>query len=515
MSGMWTYFTRRLLLVPVTFFVITFIVYAVLRITPGGPIEQLENQMRAAAAGEAGGGGGGIGGMDGESSGLDEKARDELKAYYNLDQPIPLAYLQWLGVYPKKTRSPVTLDYRRGDPEFWQQSQQLWNEYREAENRLQQSLIDGELLLSGDTILIEVTAADRIRFREDTIEADQLLAGGVSRRSQLNRLLSRLDWSLSGSRFMRPITDQESGGAGITAVCKRQLLVQEDSYRSLQQHLSSLNIEANRNGSYYHVKKALSGILQGDFGRSFTYNKDALTVIISKFPISIYFGLIGYLATWLVCIPLGISKATHHRGTFDTATSVLVFLGYATPGFVACLLLLVLLGGGSYWNLVPLGGFRHADWNQWWQQGQYLRCVIDQIEHTLVPMFGYLVGSFASMTVLMKNSLLDNFGADYVRTAFAKGLTERRVIYVHALRNSLIPITAGIGHFLGLLFAGSFLIEKVCNIPGMGLLGYDSIISRDYPIILAILVIGVLIRLTGNIFSDLIWALIDPRIRFK
>ena len=206
---------------------------------------------------------------------------------------------------------------------------------------------------------------------------------------------------------MRPITTQEIAEAGITAVSHRQLLVQQKSYRSLQQHLSSLSIEANRNGSYYHVEHAFSGILQGDFGRSFTYNEDALTVIISKFPISIYFGLIGYLATWLICIPLGISKAIRHRGTFDTATSVLVFLGYATPGFVACLLLLVLLGGGSYWNLVPLGGFRSDGWNQWWQQGQYLRCVIDQIEHTMVPMFGYLVGSFASMTVLMKNSLLE------------------------------------------------------------------------------------------------------------
>jgi microcin C transport system permease protein len=130
-------------------------------------------------------------------------------------------------------------------------------------------------------------------------------------------------------------------------------------------------------------------------------------------------------------------------------------------------------------------------------------------------MFGYLVGSFASMTVLMKNSLLENFGADYVRTAFAKGLPERRVIYVHALRNSLIPITSGIGHFLGIIFAGSFLIEKVCNIPGMGLLGYESVIRRDYPIILATVVFGVLIRLTGNILSDFIWAAIDPRIRFK
>ena len=137
------------------------------------------------------------------------------------------------------------------------------------------------------------------------------------------------------------------------------------------------------------------------------------------------------------------------------------------------------------------------------------------MHHTLVPIFGYLVGSFASMTVLMKNSLLENLGADYVRTAFAKGLPEKRVIFIHALRNSLIPITAGIGHFLGLLFAGSFLIEKVCNIPGMGLLGLDAILQRDYPIILATLVIGVLIRLSGNIFSDLIWALIDPRVRFR
>ncbi|MAW76611.1 MAG: hypothetical protein CMJ95_04370 [Planctomycetes bacterium] len=512
MSGMWTYFTRRLLLVPVTFFVITFIVYAVLRITPGGPIEQLENQMRAAAAGEAGGGSGGI---EGESAGLDEKARDELKAYYNLDQPIPLAYLQWLGVYPKKTRSPVSLEYRRGDGDFWQQSQQLWNRYRQAEDELEKSLLDGEFILSGETILVEVDAQDRDRVPDESAEADRLLAKGVSNRSQLNRLLGTLGWSLSGTRFMRPLTSQEIEGSGVVAEAHKELLVQEDAFQSLQHHLSPLAIEANRNGSYYHVSHAFSGILQGDFGRSFTYNEDALTVIISKFPISIYFGLIGYLATWLVCIPLGISKAIRHRGTFDTATSVLVFLGYATPGFVACLLLLVLLGGGSYWNLVPLGGFRSDGWNQWWQEGQYLRCVIDQIEHTLVPMFGYLVGSFASMTVLMKNSLLENFGADYVRTAFAKGLTEGRVIYVHALRNSLIPITAGIGHFLGLLFAGSFLIEKVCNIPGMGLLGYESIIRRDYPIILATLVIGVLIRLTGNIFSDLIWALIDPRIRFK
>ncbi len=512
MSGMWTYFARRLLLVPVTFLVITFIVYAVLRMTPGGPIEQLENQMRAAASGEAGGGGGGIGA---EGGGLDEKAREELKAYYNLDKPIPLAYLQWLGIFPKKTRTPVTLQFRTEDPDFWQQSQSHWNTYREAEDVVEQALLDSSFIVCGDTLLVELTVEDRSRFAEKTATADRLLAGGLDARKQLDGFLESQGWSLSGSRFMRPVTADEKQGDGLIAVIYQQLLDQESAFHTLQNHLAALTIEANRNGSFYHVKNAFSGILQGDFGRSFTYNEDALSVIVSKFPISIYFGLIGYLASWIVCIPLGISKAMRHKGTFDTVTSVLVFLGYATPGFVACLLLLVLLGGGSYWDVVPLGGFRSADWNLWWEQGQYLRCIGDQIRHTLVPMFGYMIGSFASMTVLMKNSLLENFGADYVRTAFAKGLPEGRVIYVHALRNSLIPITAGIGHFLGLLFAGSFFIEKVCNIPGLGLLGYESIIRRDYPIILATIVFGVLIRLTGNILSDLIWAFIDPRIRFK
>ena len=513
MSGMWTYFARRLLLVPVTFLIITFMVYAVLRLTPGGPIEQLENQKKAAAAGEAGGGGGG--GLLGDGGGLDEKARDELKAYYNLDQPIPLAYLQWLGVWPKKTRDPVSLAQRDLDPSFWQQSQSLWNAYRIGNEDLDRWVLEGKFQLSGETILREITPSDRQQHPQMIGQAVQLLAGGVSSRAQLDRLLEAQGWSRSGSRFMRALTDEEKAGSGLPAQVHAQRITTEADFAALQTHLESMKMESNRNGSYYHVDHAFSGIIQGDFGRSFTYNEDALDVITSKFPISIYFGLIGYLATWIVCVPLGISKAIRHKGTFDTATSVLVFLGYATPGFVACLLLLVLLGGGSYWNLVPLGGFRSADWNLWWEQGEYLRCIGDQVRHTLVPMFGYMVGSFASMTVLMKNSLLENFGADYVRTAFAKGLTEGRVIYVHALRNSLIPITAGIGHFLGLLFAGSFLIEKVCNIPGMGLLGYESIIRRDYPIILATLVFGVLIRLTGNILSDLIWALIDPRIRFK
>jgi len=248
-----------------------------------------------------------------------------------------------------------------------------------------------------------------------------------------------------------------------------------------------------------------------DFGRSYVYGEPVLDVITSKFPISIYFGLIGYFASWLVCVPLGVTKAIRHRTGYDTWTSVLVFIGYSIPGFVACLMLMVLLGGGSYFDILPLGGFRSDNW----EQLGFFAKIIDQLRHTAIPVFGYLIGGFATMTILMKNSLLDNLGADYVRTAFAKGLSENRVVFVHAMRNSLIPLTVGIGQALGLLFAGSFLIEKTCNIPGMGLLGYTSIIQRDYPVILGTLVFLVLIRLTGNIFSDIVWAMIDPRIRFS
>jgi len=215
-----------------------------------------------------------------------------------------------------------------------------------------------------------------------------------------------------------------------------------------------------------------------------------------------------------VCIPLGVNKALRHRTHFDTASSLVVFVGYSIPGFVACLILLLLFATDLGWDLFPLGRFRSEGWDEWWAAGEYFRCVKDQLWHTAIPVTGYMLGGFATMTILMKNSLLENLGADYVRTAFAKGLPERRVVFVHALRNSLIPICVGVGHAIGLLFAGSFLIEKTCNIPGMGLLTFTSLVERDYPVLMGVLVFGVLIRLTGNILSDIVLALVDPRVRF-
>jgi microcin C transport system permease protein len=255
----------------------------------------------------------------------------------------------------------------------------------------------------------------------------------------------------------------------------------------------------------------LWSVVRLDLGNSYVYQDPVWDVIKSRFPISVFLGLTGFLLSYLVCIPLGVYKAVRHGGAFDLVSSVTVFLGYSVPGWALGTALLVLLGGGSFWDVFPLGGFRPDNWEYLSFWGK----VTGQIEHMFLPVLCYMVGSFATLTILTKNSLMENLGQDYVRTAFAKGLPERRVIFVHALRNSLIPLATGLGHVLSLVLAGSFLIEKVFNINGMGYLGYTSILQRDYPVALGILVISSLLMLVGNIVSDMLYALVDPRIRFK
>jgi microcin C transport system permease protein len=262
-----------------------------------------------------------------------------------------------------------------------------------------------------------------------------------------------------------------------------------------------------------HIRYAewLWKVLHLDLGNSYIYQDPVWDVIKSRFPVSIFLGLTGFFLSYLICVPLGVFKAIKHGTAFDFISSALVFLGYSVPGWALGTALLVLFGGGSFWNVFPLGGFRPDNW-------EYLSFgekIAGQLHHMFLPVLCYMVGSFATLTILTKNSLLENLGQDYVRTAFAKGLDERRVIFVHALRNSLIPIATGLGNVLSLVLAGSFLIERVFNIDGMGYLGYTSILQRDYPVALGILVISSLLLLIGNILSDMIYAAIDPRIRFR
>lgn len=253
----------------------------------------------------------------------------------------------------------------------------------------------------------------------------------------------------------------------------------------------------------------LGKLLRGDLGTSTRYYDPVWEIIRDRIPISLYFGLLTLIATYGVCIPLGIAKAIRHKSTFDDASSVLVFVGYAIPGWVAGILMILLFA--SHWEWFPLGELVGENFEEMglWQKA------LDLAWHSVLPLMAYLIGAFSFMTFLMKNTLMDNLAADYVRTAMAKGLTFRGAVFGHALRNSLIPIATTFGNNISVILSGSFLVEKVFNIDGMGLLGYESVVERDYPVVMGVLAISSLLFLVGNILSDMCVAGVDPRVKFE
>lgn len=252
----------------------------------------------------------------------------------------------------------------------------------------------------------------------------------------------------------------------------------------------------------------LGKVLKGDLGTSYRYNEPVWDVISQRFPVSLFYGLVSLVITYLVCIPLGVVKAIGHRSTMDNITSVLVFAGYAVPGYVLGALLLLFFAVEVDW--FPMGGFTSFNFEELSPMAK----VLDVLHHATLPLICYLVGSFAVTTMLMKNNLMDNLAADYVRTAVAKGVPFRKAVSGHALRNSLIPIATTFGQNITLLVGGSFLIETIFDIDGFGLLGLTSIFDRDYPVVMGIVFLASLLLLIGNILSDMLVAMVDPRVRF-
>lgn len=242
-------------------------------------------------------------------------------------------------------------------------------------------------------------------------------------------------------------------------------------------------------------------------------NKTAWQLIRSRVPVSLWFGLASFVLTYLVCIPLGIAKALRHRQLFDALSSVLVFVAYAIPSFAFAMMLKMLFCGtvDGLFDFFPLGGLS-SDFDLP-PSGWAWFC--DRAWHMALPVACYVAGSFAMLTLLMKNSLLDQISADYIRTVIAKGATRRRAIWGHAFRNALIPIATGFGPMISLLFAGSIVIETVFEIPGMGRLSWDALIGRDYAVFLALLALTASFQLIGNLISDILYLIIDPRIDFS
>jgi microcin C transport system permease protein len=248
-----------------------------------------------------------------------------------------------------------------------------------------------------------------------------------------------------------------------------------------------------------------------DLGESYSRNAGVWPLIKSKLGVSVSLGAWTFFITYLVSVPLGVAKAVRSGSRFDFLTSLLVLIGYAVPGFVLGVLLIVLFGGGSFWDIFPLRGLTSGNWEQLGFWGK----VSDYLWHVTLPVAASVISSFAIKTLLTKNTFLEEIRRQYVLTARAKGLSERQVLWKHVLRNALLPLVTGFpSTFIAAFFAGSLLIETLFSLDGLGLLSFESINNRDYPVVLGALYLFTLIGLLTKLAGDLAYVLVDPRIRF-
>ena len=464
---MFEYVIRRLLLMIPTALAIFFMVFFILQIAPDGPFDRAVRQLKnAGMQGEAGQQ---TSDVLGDSSELTPELLDKLRRQYGLDKPIIIRYLIWLGFWPKEYKSktiPLNKTFRETVDEI-----QITELKEMLLQRHVKVILDDEqtplIIESGSGLEFELPKIEDLKFDENYFEEKKYSLYENSYEELPNSNLIKT-WYYSNWK------------------------------------LSNYNEEKN---TVSIIKTQFKGIFQGYLGYSEKKGKNVSTLIKERLHISAIFGLTSMILIYIVCIPLGIMKALKHGKRFDIMSSALVFTGYSIPGYALGVLLLVYFGG----TIFPLHGWRSPNFDELTLMGK----IFDQIHHAFLPIVCYMIGSFAGMTILMKNSLMENLSQDYVRTAFAKGLSEKRVISFHAVRNSLIPLATGIGSLIGVVLGGSYLIERTFGIDGIGMLGFNALLDKDYNIMMGFLAITTIIRLIGNLISDLTYAAIDPRIRFK
>jgi microcin C transport system permease protein len=258
--------------------------------------------------------------------------------------------------------------------------------------------------------------------------------------------------------------------------------------------------------------KMLVNFIQFDFGDSYFRDQAVVDLIIDKLPVSISLGVWTTLLVYAVSIPLGIRKAVRDGSRFDVWTSLIIIVGYAIPGFMFAVLLIVVFAGGSYLDWFPLRGLVSPDWDQLnaWEK------TLDYLWHLTLPVIAMLVSGFASLSMLTKNSFLEEINKQYVLTAYAKGVSQRRVLYGHVFRNAMLIVVAGFpAAFVGILFTSQLLIEVIFSLDGLGLLGFESVVNRDYPVIFATVYLFTLLGLVLHLIGDVMYMVIDPRIDFE
>tara|TARA_Y100000996_G_scaffold409153_1_gene389351 strand:+ start:305 stop:1333 length:1029 start_codon:yes stop_codon:yes gene_type:complete len=248
-----------------------------------------------------------------------------------------------------------------------------------------------------------------------------------------------------------------------------------------------------------------------DLGDSYFHHQSVSELIISKLPVSISLGLWTFIIIYSICIPLGIKKAVTHGTKFDLITSTLILIGYSIPGFVLGIGLIVLLGGGSFYDVFPTRGIVSDNWDSLSIGGK----ILDYLWHMTLPIISSVIGSFAVMTMLTKNSFIEEIKKQYVLTAKSKGLTDNQILYKHVFKNALIPILTGFpAQFIAAFFTGSILIETIFSLDGIGLLSYESILHRDYPVVLGTLFLFTLLGLIAKLLTDISYLFVDPRIKY-
>lgn len=248
-----------------------------------------------------------------------------------------------------------------------------------------------------------------------------------------------------------------------------------------------------------------------DLGESFFHHQTVFELVKQKLPVSMSLGLWTFFLTYLICIPLGIAKAVRDGSRFDTVSGALILVGYTVPPFVLGLVLLVLFGGGSFWAWFPQGGLTGDDWETLSAWGK----IKDYLWHIALPVTASVAGNLAVMTVLTKNVFLEEIRRQYVYTARAKGLPERQILWRHIFHNAMIPLLTGFpAAFIGAFFTGSLLIETLFSLDGLGLLSYEAVMKRDYPVVMGTLYVFTLMGLLAKLLSDLSYAWADPRIHF-
>lgn len=415
------------------------------------PGSPIEREMQQAAAAQDNTASSATAASQGSAS---DAVLEELEEEYGYDKPVFIAYLQWLGIMPRQRQLSKA--------EFGKDKQSSFG--TRYINHPQEETV---VILKGSGRLVRVNKQQKTAVFLDNGRAIET---------------EGWQWSLESSR--------------------------ERAQRWARRNKKEVESAPSMAPRAVVYQTRFSGLFQGDLGRSATYQDPVIDMILERVPIALYFGLLSTIIIYGVCIPLGVVKAIGHRTFLDNATSILIFIGYSIPGFALGALLLVYLGARM--GAFPLFGLTSPGFGDmsFWAQ------VKDIAHHTVLPLSCYIVGGFAYTTMMMKNNLMDNLAADYVRTAVAKGVSFRRAVFFHAFRNSFIPIATSLGGLITLFIGGSMLVESVFDIQGFGLLQFQAIANRDQAVIMGTLTIAAFLMVLGNILSDFIVSCVDPRIQF-